>query len=92
MSLLNASKPPVPNTRDQYLNPPIRSVEEPFKTSIVESQFTPRSALLTHLSGARWIIDYYSQVIGTNEELKAFDPNQQAIYQSYKKVNRCEIL
>lgn len=92
MPILNASKPSVPNNRDQYVEAPIKSVEEPLKTSIVETQFTPRSALLTHLSGARWIVDYYSQVIGTNEELKAFDPDQQTIYQSYRRINRCEIL
>lgn len=92
MAVLNASKPPIQNNRDQYVEPPVKSVAEPLKTSIVETQFTPRSALLTHLSGSRWIVDYYSQVIGTNEELKAFDPNQQTIYQSYRRINRCEIL
>lgn len=92
MAILNAAKPPVQNNRDQYVEPPVKSVAEPLKTSIVETQFTPRSAILTHLSGARWIVDYYSQVIGTNEELKAFDPNQQTIYQSYRRINRCEIL
>ena len=92
MAMLNASEAPVQNNRDQDVEPPVKSVAEPLKTSIVETQFTPRSALLTHLSGARWIVDYYSQVIGTNEELKAFDPNQQTIYQSYRRINRCEIL
>lgn len=92
MPILDASKPSIPNNRDQFVNAPVKSIEEPLKTSIVETQFTPRSALLTHLGGARWIVDYYSQVIGTNEELKAFDPNQQTIYQSYRRINRCEIL
>lgn len=92
MAVLNASKPPIQNNRDQVVEPVIKSVAEPLKTSIVETQFTPRSAILTHLSGSRWIVDYYSQVIGTNEELKAFDPNQQTIYQSYRRINRCEIL
>lgn len=92
MAVLSSSKPTIPNNRDQHVQAPVKSVEEPFKTSIVETQFTPRSAILTHLSGARWVVDYYSQVIGTNEELKAFDPNQQTIYQSYRRINRCEIL
>lgn len=92
MAILNSSKPAIQNDRDQNLAPTVKSTPTPLATSIVETQFTPRSALLTHLSGARWIVDYYSQVIGSIEELKAFDPHQQAIYQSYNRINRCEIL
>lgn len=61
---------------------------KPYKHSIVDSSKTPIESLAAWIGGSNLQVDYYSQIFGGSEELKAFDPNQLNPYQNYHKINR----
>lgn len=67
---------------------PVEIAPLPYKHSIVDSSKQPLETLATWIGGSNWYVDYYSQVLGRNEEPKPFDPNQHIAYQQYRKINR----
>jgi hypothetical protein len=42
--------------------------------------------------GSSWIVTYYSQILGADNEAKPHDVNQQAAYQQYKKITGLELM
>lgn len=73
----------------QALAPNIAAPE--YKTSLVDTTVTPVSALLTHVEGSSWVVEYYRQVVGADEELTPYQPHQLAIYQQYLAVKNFEL-
>lgn len=80
---------PLPRPDKRDVEPEI--TPKPYKHSIVDSKKTPIMALTTAITGSSWIVDYYSQILGAHENLKAFDPKQLSAYQQYRKINRFEL-
>ena len=70
---------------------PITITTPDYRHSIVDSRVTPSSALLTYIEGMSWYVDYYSQVLGGDEELSEFQPGQIAPYQQYHLIHRYEL-
>lgn len=62
-----------------------------YKHSLVDTQNTPLSAVMTHIGGSTYECDYYSQVISKDEELSAYNPNQLAPYQQYHLIHNLEL-
>lgn len=86
-----AKPTPIATSSPQYVSPP--EITKPdYRNSVVDTQFTPMSGLLTHLPGMKLNVTYYHQVIGRDEEPSPFDPSQQGPYQQYRKINNFEIL
>lgn len=81
----------MPLPRPEPKSPTPEITPKPFKHSIVDSKKTPIMALTTAITGSSWIVDYYSQVLGEHENLKAFDPKQLSPYQQYRKIHRFEL-
>lgn len=67
------------------------AVAPEYKSAIVDSRYIPSASLLTHIEGSKWDIDYYSQVLGANDELQplqlALDPQ----YQQYHYIHEMEV-
>lgn len=82
-------------------NPLVRMPPEPkrgadiapkeYKHAIVDSKKVPVDSLITYISGMSWVVDYYSQVLGEDEEPKAFSATMQPAYQSYDLIKRYEL-
>lgn len=68
--------------------PAVESTDPGFRHSVVDSVMTPIEVLATRIGGSNWTVDYYSQVIGADEALKAFDPEQHLAYQKYHKIHK----
>lgn len=62
-----------------------------YKHSIVESDKTPIDYHITNIEGSSWIVDYYSQVLGENEEPKPFQTTANGPYQQYELVKGYEL-
>lgn len=62
-----------------------------YRHSIVDSKKIPLDALLVHVEGSTWVVDYYSQVLGEDEEINDFSPNMNSPYQQYLKIERYEM-
>jgi hypothetical protein len=91
MPLVNPNKPSsiiVSSPTAQNPVPlPIMASEDPkFQGVAVDNRYTPRAALLTHLAGYAWTVDYFSQVIGTDSGLGGQRPTSGPVNQQYKKI------
>jgi len=70
------------------INQPVVAKVAPddYRHSVVDTKLTPFAALLTHIEGSNWKTDYYSQVLGGDEELSEYQPEQLAVYQQYHVI------
>ncbi len=57
----------------------------------VDTEYTPSSALLTWVEGSNWTVDYYSQVLGSDNEPTPQDINRDPIYQQYKLIKAMDL-
>lgn len=80
---------PVPNMPDKQYAPEVSDVS--YKHSIVSAKREPLGSLLTHIEGSAWTVDYYSQILGSDEEPAPYDYNQSGTYQQYLHVKRYEL-
>lgn len=62
-----------------------------YKHSIVNANRQPLGALLTHIEGTSWTVDYYSQVLGSDEEPSPPDSAQSGTYQQYLYIHHYEL-
>ena len=90
MPLVNepVNPPAVPLDAIEEVLPNIVAPE--FKGSVVDSKVYPVSALLSHVEGSSWVVDYYSQLLGSNEELVGPQANQLGAYQQYRLIQKFE--
>lgn len=61
------------------------------RNAIVDSRYVPMSSLLTHIEGASWTVDFYSQSIDLDQETSDLQLNQKAVYQQYKLIRHLEL-
>lgn len=80
---------PVPDMPSVKYTPVVSDVA--YKHSIVSAKREPLGALLTHIEGSSWTVDYYSQVLGSDEEPALYDQAQSGTYQQYLHVRRYEL-
>ena len=62
-----------------------------YKSAIVDNTRLPTVSLISYVEGAPWSIDYFSQVIGKDSELRDLDLEQSATTQTYAKVVGLEL-
>ena len=62
-----------------------------WKHAVVHSGDYDSSSLLTTISGFSYNVDYYSQVLGSADEPRPFDPKQQVAFQQYQKIENYEL-
>lgn len=49
------------------------------------------STLTTHIAGMRWVVNYYSQILGVDDEARQLQPNRLEIHQQYKCIENLEL-
>lgn len=62
-----------------------------YLTTVEDDSHVPINSLLGYIQGASWTIDYYSQVLGRDSDLKDLDTQQLSVYQPYKKIVGLEL-
>lgn len=61
------------------------------KTAIVDTRYESVRSLLTHIDGSKWVVDYYSQMGGIDEELSHQEVNRPPVYQQYLRIKQLEL-
>lgn len=59
--------------------------------SVVNTRDYDVSSLLTTIAGFSYNVDYYSQVLGSSDEPRPFDPEQSIAFQQYQKIENYEL-
>lgn len=65
--------------------------EKPYKGIVVDTQYTPLSSLISYIEGATWTVNYYSQVLDKNNDLRTQDVGQDPVYQAYTEILEMEM-
>ena len=84
---MNGFKPPQKPIAPVNPIPPVRE----YQSIAVDSKVQPRSTLLTHVEGSRWIVDYYSQLVTPDSEVTAQEVNRPEVYQQYVEILKFEL-
>lgn len=78
------------NPPQEPINPNIRPKE--YRGITVDSKYTPRRSLLTHISGFPWLVEYYSQYVNADNALAGQNVTRHAVYQQYLRIKDFEIM
>jgi hypothetical protein len=75
------------------INPPVavKVVADEFRGVTVDTRYEPIESLLTHIEGASWSVNYYSQVLGKDNALSGQNLDRPAAYQQYKLIVGLEL-
>ena len=65
--------------------------EQKFKGVVVDTRYTPNTALMTHVEGSSWTVAYYSQVLAPDSQLAGQNMNLTPLQQQYKLINGFEL-
>lgn len=57
------------------------------KSIIVDTDYTPVSHLLTHVEGAKWTVDYFSQILNIDSAVAGHNPTKSNLYQQYECIH-----
>lgn len=63
----------------------------PKRRAIVDTRYESLRSLLTHIEGSKWVVDYYSQLGGADEELSHQEVNRPVVYQQYVRIKQLEL-
>lgn len=86
----------VVSVKPEITNAPLANLPQieptPLK-SIISTNDTYQSALpmLLFVDGSQYTVNYYSQVLGLNTDLRELDSGQSGVYQQYSKINNLEL-
>lgn len=69
----------------------IRAFKPEFQTAVVDTRYTPQSDLLSYIEGSAWIVDYYSQILDTHDQIGGQDTSLPAPLQSYRRIFSMEL-
>jgi hypothetical protein len=70
---------------------PVQIAAPEYKGITVDTRYTPARALLTHIEGMAWTVNYYSQVLGKDNALSSQNVDRSAVFQGYKRVIALEL-
>lgn len=74
---------------------PRQDIVRPFKpgvkTAVIDTEYTPQSDLLAYIEGSPWVVDYYSQILDKNSEIKGQDTSLPAPLQQYRRIWSMEL-
>lgn len=86
------------STYDDIVPPPVEKKKSPvtitdpsYKHSIVDSTKRPLETIISFIGGSNWYVDYYSQVLRRDEELKPFDRSALTPYQTYRCIHKFQL-
>lgn len=73
--------------------PAVRPKIEPkqFDGITIDTKYTPSSALLMYVEGSNWTVEYFSQVLGRDNEPTAWAPEREPAFQQYKRIKEFQL-
>ena len=85
--------PAIEDTNDKvYREPPsqIQIAAPTYRGITVDTRYTPVSALMSHVEGSSWTVNYYSQLLNDDSPLVGQSVTRSPIYQQYTLIKKME--
>lgn len=70
---------------------PVTVTEPIYKHALVSTKQIPYNALITHIQGASYVVDYYTQVLASSQQPQDYNPTQSGINQQYNCIEDMEM-
>lgn len=80
-----------PSTPSPATTPTIQITPPKYRGVVVDTRYVPHSALLTHVEGSSWTINYYSQVVDDDNALSGQNLHRDAVYQQWRLIKGMEL-
>lgn len=80
-----------PKTEEDKINKTVTVSDKEYQHSIVDTKMQPLNSLITHIEGASRVVDYYSQVLSSNEEPQKYSEDLAPHLQQYREIIDLEI-
>ena len=80
-----------PEFYTQPIPSPVQEREKEYKHNIVHSTETPLNAIISHVEGSSWVVDYYSQMLGSKQEPRPYDIHASHVEQQYHLIYDLEL-
>lgn len=87
---VNSIVKPVATTTPEVITT-ISPEEAPVSSVVVDTTWMPRQNLITHVEGASWTVEYFSQVLTKDSALSGQQLTVSAVYQQYKRIHKFEL-
>lgn len=87
-SSLIRPKPPVPTPIDPI---PLKIYSDGYKGVTVDSSVTPLANIIQFVEGHIWEVEYYSQVLGRDNEPQPNQQERSAVYEQFTRIKGLEI-
>lgn len=81
----------MPRANTAQTNVPVQEREKEYKHNIVRSQETPLESVLAHVKGSSYTVDYYAQILTSNQQPTPYDSEQSTNHQQYHLIYNLEL-
>lgn len=82
---------PSPDSPPEEKPTEVRIAKPLYRGVTVDTNYIPRSALLSNIEGSSWTVDYYSQVLDDDSAVNGQMVNREAGYQQYRLIKGMEL-
>lgn len=70
----------------------LHKTSEQLETTVITASDVTQTAITNNISGYKWEVDYYNQILGNGDEPKRPDVTVNITLQSYKKIEKLEMI
>ena len=78
-----------PTEEKKVLRP--RETPKAYQSNVIDTKEVDHSSLLTFISGSSWTVNWYGQILGTDQVGSTQDQDQSEVYQQYKEIKNFEL-
>lgn len=80
-----------PSAPTAIKTPTVQAFSPRIKSAVVDTRYTPQSDLLAYIEGSTWVVDYYSQILDTDDELGGQDTAAPAPLKQLRRIWSMEL-
>lgn len=91
MSVLDRRPKPEPSPTPVKKTDQVTITRPEYKGATVDTRYTDHKDLITHVSGSRWVVNYFAQMLGSGDELTHQQMAKDPVYQQYTQIQNLEL-
>ena len=69
----------------------VQITDPEYRGNVVDTRYEDRRTLITHVEGSSWVVRYYQQMLGADNEQTPLQIGKDAVYQQYLEIQDLEL-